>query len=77
MYRTREPGIERHKRGQGFYYIGPDHKRITEERVLARIRKLAIPPAYTRGLDLHQRERGHLQATGRDARRRKRVSLSR
>jgi DNA topoisomerase IB len=65
-----EPGIERHKRGKGFYYVGPDHKRITEERVLARIRKLAIPPAYT-DVWICTKERGHLQATGRDARRRK------
>jgi len=65
-----EPGIERHKRGKSFYYVGPDHKRITEEKVLARIRKLAIPPAYTE-VWICTRERGHLQATGRDARRRK------
>ncbi len=65
-----EPGIERHKRGTGFYYVGPDHKRISEESVLARIRKLAIPPAYTE-VWICTKERGHLQATGRDARRRK------
>src|SRR5687768_3405113 len=65
-----EPGIERHKRGQGFYYIGPDQKRITDERVLTRIRKLAIPPAYTE-VWIFTKERGHLQATGRDARKRK------
>lgn len=65
-----EPGIGRHKRGTGFYYVGPDRKRITEPRVLDRIRKLAIPPAYTE-VWICTKERGHLQATGRDARRRK------
>lgn len=65
-----EPGIVRHKRGKGFYYLRPDDKRVTETRVLDRIRMLAIPPAYT-DVWICTRERGHLQATGRDARRRK------
>jgi DNA topoisomerase-1 len=65
-----EPGIARLKRGKGFCYLGPDRKRITEARVLERIRKLAIPPAYTE-VWICTKERGHLQATGRDARRRK------
>ncbi|MDY6945671.1 MAG: DNA topoisomerase IB [Pseudomonadota bacterium] len=65
-----EPGIGRHKRGTGFYYLGPDSKRVTETRILDRIRKLAIPPAYTE-VWICTKERGHLQATGRDARRRK------
>lgn len=65
-----EPGIARLKRGKGFYYLGPDRKRVTETRVLDRIRKLAIPPAYTE-VWICTKDRGHLQATGRDARRRK------
>ncbi|HEY0942432.1 MAG TPA: hypothetical protein VGE08_20230 [Steroidobacter sp.] len=65
-----EPGIARLKRGNGFCYLGPDRKRITATRVLDRIRKLAIPPAYTE-VWICTKERGHLQATGRDARRRK------
>lgn len=65
-----EPGITRCKRGKGFYYLGPDRKPIAETRVLDRIRKLAIPPAYT-DVWICTKERGHLQATGRDARRRK------
>lgn len=65
-----EPGIVRHRRGKAFYYLGPDRKRVTAARVLNRIRKLAIPPAYTE-VWICTRERGHLQATGRDARRRK------
>lgn len=65
-----EPGIVRHKRGTGFHYLGPDHKPVTAARTLERIRKLAIPPAYT-DVWICTKERGHLQATGRDARRRK------
>src|SRR5687768_8991091 len=65
-----EPGIERQKRGKGFHYLGPDHRAVTAPRTLDRIRKLAIPPAYT-DVWICTKERGHLQATGRDARRRK------
>ena len=65
-----EPGIERRKRGKGFYYLGPDHRPVKEARTLERIRKLAIPPAYT-DVWICTKERGHLQATGRDARHRK------
>jgi DNA topoisomerase-1 len=65
-----EPGIERQKRGKGFHYLGPDHRAVTAQRTLDRIRKLAIPPAYT-DVWICTKERGHLQATGRDARRRK------
>ncbi len=65
-----EPGIERQKRGKGFHYLGPDMRPVRAHRTLDRIRKLAIPPAYTQ-VWICTKERGHLQATGRDARRRK------
>jgi DNA topoisomerase IB len=65
-----EPGIRRRRAGKGFCYIAPDGKRITEAATLARIRGLAIPPAYT-DVWICVNARGHLQATGRDARRRK------
>jgi DNA topoisomerase I len=41
-----DPGIRREKNGKGWVYIGPDGKTIEDEAELARIRKLAIPPAY-------------------------------
>lgn len=63
-------GITRCKRGDSFYYLDPDGRRITDEVVLSRIRSLAIPPAYTQ-VWICPNERGHLQATGRDARGRK------
>lgn len=63
-------GITRCKRGRHFQYTGANGKRITDEDELARIRSLAIPPAYTQ-VWICPNPRGHLQATGRDARARK------
>src|SRR5690349_17895003 len=53
-----------------FRYIGAGGRRIRDARVLARIAKLAIPPAYE-DVWICTNPRGHLQATGRDARGRK------
>jgi len=65
-----EPGFYRLRRGKGFHFVDADRQRVTEAQTLDRIRKLAIPPAYT-DVWICRHERGHLQATGRDARRRK------
>lgn len=65
-----EPGIRRRRAGKGFSYRWPDGALVTEEETLARIRKLAIPPAY-RDVWICPDPDGHLQATGRDARGRK------
>jgi DNA topoisomerase-1 len=54
----------------GFRYIGPCGKVIRKSSVLARIRALAIPPAW-KDVWICADPRGHLQATGRDARGRK------
>ncbi len=64
------PGIRRKRAGSGFTYVGPDGRRITDEKTLERIRKLAIPPAYA-DVWICPPPNGHLQATGRDARGRK------
>lgn len=64
------PGIRRVKRRAGFGYIGTDGKPIRDETTLSRIRKLAIPPAYS-DVWISTDPRGHIQATGRDARGRK------
>jgi DNA topoisomerase-1 len=53
-----------------FHYEGPSGRRIRDARTLARIAKLAIPPAYE-DVWICSSSRGHLQATGRDARGRK------
>ena len=63
-------GIKRQRAGRGFRYIGTDGKPISDERELRRIRRLAIPPAWT-DVWIATDPRGHLQATGRDAKGRK------
>jgi DNA topoisomerase I len=65
-----EPGIRRVPKGKRFDYLGPDGKRIHDAATLDRIRSLAIPPAWEH-VWISTRPRGHLQATGRDARGRK------
>src|SRR6476619_4992658 len=65
-----EPGISRRRAGAGFYYVTPTGRRVTDETTLARIRKLAVPPAY-RDVWICIDAFSHLQATGIDARGRK------
>ena len=64
------PGIRRKKTGKGFTYVGPDGVTIRDPDHLARIRSLAIPPAYS-DVWICPQANGHIQATGRDARGRK------
>lgn len=68
--RDDKPGITRKKSGKSYQYFTPDKKRVTDEGTIARINKLAIPPAYTE-VWICPYENGHMQATGRDARGRK------
>lgn len=65
-----EPGITRRKAGTGWNYKGPDGETIRDEETIDRIRKLAIPPAYT-DVWICPDPNGHIQATGRDAKGRK------
>jgi DNA topoisomerase I len=64
------PGITRQRAGTGFRYLSPNGAVIRDHAVVARIKALAIPPAWER-VWICPREDGHLQATGRDARGRK------
>jgi DNA topoisomerase I len=64
------PGIARRGRGRGFEYLDPDGERVDDPEVLERIAQLAIPPAW-REVWICMDPRGHLQATGVDAARRK------
>jgi DNA topoisomerase IB len=66
----REPGIRRIRCGKGFVYRDHSGRPITERRILDRIRRLAIPPAY-KDVWICVDPHGHLQATGRDDRGRK------
>ncbi|MEA3158604.1 MAG: topoisomerase [Gammaproteobacteria bacterium] len=65
-----EPGIRRLRAGKGFRYLTPENRRLAAAKELKRIASLAIPPAY-RDVWISVKARGHLQATGRDARGRK------
>lgn len=65
-----EPGYRRLRRGSRFVYIDRRGRRIADARELARIRALAIPPAY-KSVWICPHRRGHIQATARDARGRK------
>nr|MBA3852484.1 DNA topoisomerase IB [Chloroflexota bacterium] len=64
------PGIARRRAGRGWSYRGPDGALLRDAKALARIRALAIPPAWT-DVWISPVVAGHLQATGRDARGRK------
>ena len=65
-----DPGIRRLRQGEAFAYVRPDNRPLAAVAELARIARLAIPPAYE-GVWICNDARGHLQATGRDARCRK------
>ncbi len=64
---VREPGLARVKGAKGFAYLDGVGRRVADAATLERIRALAIPPAWT-DVWICPDERGHLQATGHDAR---------
>jgi len=63
----RSPGITRIRAGDGFRYRDPSGADVTDTQTLARIRALAIPPAWT-GVWISPDPVGHIQATGVDSR---------
>jgi DNA topoisomerase I len=65
-----ESGYRRREGRAGFEYVDARNRRVASRETLARIKSLAIPPAWT-DVWICRDERGHLQATGRDARGRK------
>jgi DNA topoisomerase-1 len=65
-----DAGFTRKLQRQHFVFFDKKGKRIRDEQEAARIRKLAIPPAYT-DVWICADPKGHVQATGRDARGRK------
>jgi DNA topoisomerase-1 len=68
--RDTDAGIRREGRPGSFTYVDVRGNTIDNAREIARIAKLAIPPAWT-DVWICANPRGHLQATGRDARGRK------
>src|SRR5207302_9277281 len=59
------PGYTRVRDGRGFTYLDPGGTPISDRQTLARIRTLAIPPAW-RDVWICPDPLGHLQATGVD-----------
>jgi DNA topoisomerase-1 len=58
--------IQRRRRGSGFVYINGSGRPLRDQRILYRLKRLAVPPAYEDVIfaaDPH----AHLQAVGRDA----------
>jgi DNA topoisomerase-1 len=64
------PGIRRRRLGEHFTYVDPDGEPLRDEATLARLRALAVPPAWS-DVWICPHPNGHIQATGRDARGRK------
>ncbi|HEY3798510.1 MAG TPA: DNA topoisomerase IB [Caulobacteraceae bacterium] len=60
-----EPGVSRRRSGRGFVYERADGSRVKDRATLARIRALAIPPAWRR-VWISPDPNGHLQAMGYD-----------
>jgi DNA topoisomerase I len=67
--RDNMPGILRFKKGKGFTYLF-EGQTLKDRTVIKRIRKLAIPPAWTE-VWICPLDNGHIQATGFDLRKRK------
>src|SRR5215471_8753780 len=64
------PGYSRREKSKDFEYLDMEGKPIRDEQRLLRIKRLAIPPAWTE-VWICPSANGHIQATGRDARCRK------
>ena len=65
-----QPGLSRQRKGEEFEYFDTKGKPIRDEQRLLRIKRLAIPPAWS-DVWICPSPNGHIQAIGRDARRRK------
>ena len=63
-------GLTRRRAGKGWSYRDTKGKTVTDAKTLARIRALAIPPAWT-DVWICPKANGHIQATGRDVKGRK------
>lgn len=57
--------LSRRRCGKGFLYINAKGKPVRDDAILARVRSLAIPPAYTE-VRIAAHPQHHIQAVGRD-----------
>ena len=64
------PGISVKRKGDKVEYFDPNGVKIIDEKILGRIKSLAIPPAW-KEIWICTKPNGHLQATGIDSRGRK------
>lgn len=64
------PGLRRVRSGKGFSYRDAEGRVVKDAETLARIRALAVPPAWT-DVWICPQATGHIQATGRDVKGRK------
>jgi DNA topoisomerase-1 len=64
------PGLKRVRSGKGFSYRDAEGRVVKDAEILARIRALAIPPAWA-DVWICPQATGHIQATGRDVKGRK------
>lgn len=69
-YPDTDPGISRRRRGRGFSFIAPDGTTIDNPLERARLKALAVTPAYEDAW-LSPKPNGHLLFSGRDAKQRK------
>jgi DNA topoisomerase IB len=60
------PGITRRRRGRGFSYADTEGRAVHDPGILARIKALAIPPAWE-DVWICPSPEGHIQALGRDS----------
>src|SRR5690606_38191803 len=67
---TDAPGYRRRRAGKGWVYLDRRGRKIDDPDTIARIRALAIPPAWD-DVWICPDPAGHVQATGRDAKGRK------
>lgn len=67
---SEDAGLSRKRSGAGFSYRNAQGRAVRDKATLARIKSLAIPPAWT-DVWISADANGHVQATGRDARGRK------
>ncbi len=65
-----KPGLRRKRNGKGFRYLDAKGAAVRDADEIARLKSLAIPPAYT-DVWICPHPNGHIQATGRDEKGRK------